>query len=102
MTILISFFYEDEIVEIENFSNWEVAFVTNTIEDYVVKNLPIKPKFMVNGEEIKPLLKNTPLMSIVNYQLGYLIMLNNIIETGKQSITDLRISIQQNQNLAND
>ena len=65
----ITFYYEMSCKTYSQFSNWHLKFVTESIESYLVLNLPIKRGFNVNSKDVINSLETSKLISLTNYQL---------------------------------
>lgn len=97
----ITFYYEMSCKTYSQFSNWHLKFVTETIESYIVLNLPIIRGFKVNSKDV---IENSKLISLTNYQLTIndeaLVMLkNNKLLAEEMS---LFINAEFNESLTND
>jgi len=65
----ITSYYEVSCKRYSQFSNWHLKFVTESIESYLVLNLPIKRGYKVNSKDVIKSLENSKLVSLTNYQL---------------------------------
>lgn len=65
----ITYYYEDSCNQYSVFATWHEKFTTETIESYLILNLPYKRNFKVDAKDVINELENGKLLSITNYQL---------------------------------
>jgi len=65
----ITSYYEVSCEEYSVIANWHKKFVTETIESYLLLNLPYKRGFKVNAKDVINDLENGKLLSLTNYQI---------------------------------
>jgi len=65
----ITSYYEVSCEEYSLIANWHKKFVTETIESYLLLNLPYKRGFKVNAKDVINDLENGKLLSLTNYQI---------------------------------
>jgi hypothetical protein len=65
----ITFYYEVSCEEYSGFATWHKKFVTETIESYILLNLPYKRGYKVDAKDVINELENGKLLSITNYQI---------------------------------
>jgi len=77
----ITFYYEVSLEEYSDIATWHKKFVTETIESYILLNLPYKKGYKVDAKDVINELENGKLLSLTNYQIGVnddaLVMLKN-------------------------
>ena len=78
----ITSYYEVSCKEYSGLSNWHLNFVTQTVESYLVLNLPYKRGYKVDAKDVINELENGKLLSLTNYQLdvqdaGLVLLQNN-------------------------
>ncbi|PTM10363.1 MAG: hypothetical protein DA407_03845 [Bacteroidetes bacterium] len=78
---IITSYYEVICKEYSVFANWHHKFVTETIESYLILNLPYKRGYTVDTKDVINDLENGKLLGITNYQITVideaLVMLKN-------------------------
>ena len=78
---IITSYYEVICKEYSGFANWHHKFVTETIESYLILNLPYKRGYTVDTKDVINDLENGKLLGITNYQITVideaLVMLKN-------------------------
>ncbi len=65
----ITFYYEDSCNEYSVFATWHKKFTAETIESYLLLNLPYQRSLKVDTKDVINELENGKLLSITNYQL---------------------------------
>ena len=65
----ITSYYEVSCEEYSVIANWHKKFVTETIESYLLLNLPYKRDYKVNAKDVINDLENGKLLSLTNYQI---------------------------------
>jgi len=74
-------YYEVICKEYSGIATWHKKFVTETIESYLILNLPYKKGYKVDAKDVINDLENGKLLSITNYQITVideaLVMLKN-------------------------
>lgn len=65
----ISSYYEVSCKEYSGFAIWHKKFVTETIESYLILNLPYQRNYNVNAKDVINELENGKLLSLTNYQI---------------------------------
>jgi len=77
----ITSYYEVTCKEYSGFANWHKKFVTETIESYLLLNIPYKRGYTANAKDVINELDNGKLLSLTNYQITVqeeaLVMLKN-------------------------
>ena len=66
---IITFYYEVSCKAYIDLATWHHKFVTETIENYLVLNLPYKENFKVNAKDVIHDRENGQLLSLTNYQI---------------------------------
>lgn len=66
----ITSYYEVDCKEYSVLSSWHKKFVTETIESYLLLNLPYKKGYKVNAKDVINELENGKLLSLTNYQIS--------------------------------
>ena len=65
----ITSYYEVSCEEYSGIASWHKKFVTETIESYLLLNLPYKRDYKVNAKDVIDDLENGKLLSLTNYQI---------------------------------
>ena len=65
----ITSYYEVSCEEYSGIANWHKKFVTETIESYLLLNLPYRRDYKVNAKDVINDLENGKLLSLTNYQI---------------------------------
>jgi len=65
----ITSYYEESCREYSGFATWHKKFVTETIESYLILNLPYKRDYKVNAKDVINELEHGKLLSLTNYQI---------------------------------
>jgi hypothetical protein len=65
----ITTYYEVICKDYSGFATWHKKFVTETIESYLILNLPYKKGYIVDAKDVMNDLENGKLLSITNYQI---------------------------------
>ena len=65
----ITSYYEVTCKQYSGFAKWHLKFVTETIESYLVLNLPVSRGYKVNPKDVINAFENGKLLSLINYQL---------------------------------
>lgn len=65
----ITSYYEVSCEEYSGIASWHRKFVTETIESYLLLNLPYKRAYKVNAKDVINDLENGKLLSLTNYQI---------------------------------
>jgi hypothetical protein len=66
----ITSYYEVYCKEYSSYSSWHKKFVTETIESYILLNLPYKRGYKVDAKDVINELENGKLLSITNFQIS--------------------------------
>ena len=65
----IATYYDWDCKKYLEWANWHKKFVTETIESYVVLNLPVRSGLLVDSDKLIYEIENGQLLSLINYQL---------------------------------
>ena len=66
----ITSYYEISCKEYSVLASWHKKFVTETIESYILLNLPYQRDYRVNAKDVINDLENGKLLSLTNYQIS--------------------------------
>ena len=90
----ITSYYEDYCNQYSVFATWHEKFTTETIESYLLLNLPYQRNFKVDSKDVINELENGKLLGITNYQLTMNETALRIIKINKLQAEELSLFIK--------
>jgi len=90
----IATYYDWDCQKYLEWANWHKKFVTETIESYVVLNLPVRNGLLVDSEKLIYDIENGQLLSLINYQLHAFESISALMERNRIVAKELILLIE--------